>query len=142
MPKVNVKKSQAVMLLASGKKAKEAAEDLGVSPETISVWRREPEFEAEINCLRLESLQAARTQLQSLAVEAVSTLQVLMSDAKSDSIRLKACETVLGAAGITDPSTGLWAWGIGKTSAKAVAQQWEDEADPNGAAIRRILDSL
>jgi hypothetical protein len=109
---------RAAALAAQGHSRKEIAVLIGVVPETISVWKRHPQWQAEIERWRalaeapLERMQA-RLELESLeaASEALEQLRLLMESATkrvrtSSGVRevpdwptrLKACRLVLAAA--------------------------------------------
>ena len=118
------KQLEAATLLASGQTARKAAELAGCTPETISAWKRDPVFEALLNELKLDALNAARDGLRAKAVEAVQCLQSLVRDSKSDEVRRKAAMDVLALVGMNDPRNGLYDWGIGHTDPdKVVAQR-------------------
>ena len=121
------KQFQAAMLLAQGWLCKDVAEELDVTPQTISEWQKLAEFEAYLNSLKKESLEAARTHLQRLAETASETIEELMESSTSDAIRLKAAETVLAHTGFSDPSNGLFGWGIGQTTKKEVEKEPEEK---------------
>lgn len=142
MAKLTEKQVKASVLLAAGRTGRETAKEVGVTPETISVWRRGPEFEAEINRLKLEALHAARDRMRNLAAEAVSEVEDLIKNAKTDAVRLKAAQAVLDTVGLTNPTSGLWAWGIGKTTPEGVMREREDKANPRAAALRSILEGF
>lgn len=114
------KQIQAATLLAQGWLCKDVAEEIQVTPQTISEWKNIPEFEACINDLKTQSIEAARAQIQSLAESAVDTISELMESSESDNVRLKAALAMLAHAGLTEPSSGLFAWGVGGTTAEEV----------------------
>ena len=89
------KQSKAAALLAQGRKSKDVAKCVGVSAQTISGWRKYPEFEATMNTLQLEFLEVSRRQMQALAIDAVDTLADLMKADKGEATRIKATVTVL-----------------------------------------------
>lgn len=118
--KLTSKQIHAVALLAEGSKCKAAAEAVGVSAQTLSDWRKNPEFEATLNSLKLDALEAARTRMQALALEAVETMAVLLKNAESPAVQLKAAQAVLDAVGMNLATMEAWAWGIGPTTADNV----------------------
>lgn len=81
MPR-NLKESQLIagQLLAAGKSGKEIAEAVGVSQETISRWRKEPDFELYVKDLLIEMHNAARIRLQNLVGKAVAVVEQSFSD--------------------------------------------------------------
>src|SRR6266508_2484835 len=109
---------QAAFLQAHGHSRKEAAEILGVAPETISVWKRHPQWQLEVERWRelaerpLEAKQLhLRLESAEAAIEALEQLRLIMGSATkrvrtSDGLkeepdwptRLKACRLVLAAA--------------------------------------------
>jgi hypothetical protein len=109
---------RAAVLAAQGHSRKEIAALIGVAPETVSVWKRHPQWRAEIERWRalveapLERWQA-RLELESLeaASEALEQLRLLMESATKRvrtrsgvqevpdwATRLKACRLILAVA--------------------------------------------
>jgi transposase-like protein len=109
---------QAAFLQAHGHSRKETAEIVGVAPETISVWKRHPQWQVEVERWR-ELAEAPldkkrlRLQLESVeaALEALEQLRLIMGSATKRvktsgglrevpdwPTRLKACRLVLAAA--------------------------------------------
>jgi len=109
---------RAAVLAARGHSRKEIAALVGVAPETVSVWKRHPQWRAEIERWRalveapLERWQA-RLELESLeaASEALGQLRLLMESATKRvrtrsgveevpdwPTRLKACRLVLAVS--------------------------------------------
>ena len=121
--KLTSKQIQAAYMLGEGSLCKDVASAVEVTPQTISAWQKNPEFEALVNSVRLEVLEAARTRIQSLARAAAHTLGDVMENGKSEAMRLKAAAMVLEHVGLTNPSSGLWAWGIGGTSPETVEKE-------------------
>ena len=108
---------QAAFLQAHGHSRKETAEIIGVAPETISVWKRHPQWQVEREQWRelaeapLERKQL-RLQLESAeaTIAALDQLRLIMEhatkrvrtsagvkEAPDWSTRLKACRLVLAA---------------------------------------------
>lgn len=85
---------KAVALLAAGESGRKTAQQVGVTPECLSHWRRLPSFNAALHSLRAEALGSARDALLALGTKAVQTLDDLMSSA-NDQIRLRAATAVL-----------------------------------------------
>lgn len=117
------KQIHAATLLAQGLLCKDVAEAVGVSAQTISNWQKDLHFEALLNRIKLETLEASRTQMQGLARLAVATLENILQGGSSDAIRLKAAEVVFAHVGLTQGHTDLWRWGIGPISTRGVAQE-------------------
>lgn len=77
---MNEKQEQAVILFTSGKTCKQVAEQLNVTPKTISAWRSDPEFMAVLNS-RLKDIQQANSErLRNLGMAALDTIEEIMTD--------------------------------------------------------------
>jgi hypothetical protein len=86
---------KAALLLASGRRCKDVACEVQVAAETISIWRRDPEFRtrcAEIrDALFRESFNTLRAGLSLAADELVQ----LASHSESDETRRKASTALI-----------------------------------------------
>ena len=120
-PMVGLKPKQiaAATMLASGKTGREVAAAIGCTPETLSHWKRAPEFEACLNGLRWEILDAGREALRSAALVAVNGLVELAQGAKAEEVRRKACVDVLEMVGLRDQQAGTLGWDIGPVALHA-----------------------
>ena len=74
------KQQQAILLLASGKTGVEVAESLQVTPKTVSTWRSQPEFKAELNKHLLGIQSAHSERLRSLCTTALQTIENCLND--------------------------------------------------------------
>jgi hypothetical protein len=102
------------LLHTQGHSRKQIAELIGVAPETISVWKRHPQWQRELDRwrelaetpldaaqmrLKLESLEAMTTALEQLQLLMGATKPVSTGGTVSDQpdwqARLKACRLVL-----------------------------------------------
>jgi len=117
------KQDLAISLLAKGSLHKDVAKELDVTPQTISAWLREPSFVAAINTMKMDNLESSRDKLHALFATATSTIEDIMVNGDSDSVRLKAAQSVLDASGVQVPQTGLWGWAIGPQTAQGVEEQ-------------------
>src|SRR6266545_7326845 len=79
---------QAAFLQAHGHSRKETAEIIGVAPETISVWKRHPQWQLEVDRWRaLAEAPLERTQLRlrlesaEATIEALEQLRLIMENA-------------------------------------------------------------
>jgi transposase-like protein len=111
MKHLSDKQRIAAEVIASGGLCKHAAAAAGVVPETISVWRKAPEFLAYANQLRNEAHLAARDALRAQSLAAVETLGLLMRSAESEETRRKAAVDVLthmGLGDIKNYNMGMW----------------------------------
>jgi transposase len=107
---------QAAFLQAHGHSRKETAEIVGVAPETISVWKRHPQWQLEVERWReLAEAPLDRKQLR-LKLESVrlimesATKRVRTPSGVTEepdwSTRLKACRLVLAATVAIVPELG------------------------------------
>tara|TARA_R110002073_G_scaffold97431_1_gene224117 strand:- start:96 stop:455 length:360 start_codon:yes stop_codon:yes gene_type:complete len=79
---MNEKKKQAILLLAMGKTGVQVAEQLQVTPKTVSTWRSDPEFRAELNKHLLDIKSAHSEHLRSLCTTALQTIENCLNDDK------------------------------------------------------------
>jgi len=118
--KLTGKHIRAAAIIASGESKQYAAQEVDVTPQTISEWCADSEFEAALNQLKWDILDEARDRMRGLSNVAVGALAKLLSGDTKDAIRLQAIRVVLQHIGFTDPQTGLWTWGIGSTDPKLI----------------------
>jgi hypothetical protein len=118
----NLKENQllAVRLLALGVPAVQCADQVGTSAETISRWRRLPEFQAAMNELLADAHEESRCLIRSLTKKAASALSDCLED-PSAAIRMKAAVQLLAIASITQPASIA----IGPENAREVKQYAE-----------------
>lgn len=91
------KQRQAIPLIACGKTGKEVADAINVNPATVSLWlNHNRDFNRALQTFAAESSRLAQIQLNSLTLLAIKELSNLLQNAKSEQIRLKAVEMVLG----------------------------------------------
>lgn len=110
----------AATMLVEGRLHKDVAEEVSVTPQTISAWLTEAEFVAFVNKLKMDNLNKARDRVQALSVKAASTLEDIMENSSNDAVRLKAAESVLEMTGMINVQSGMWAWGIGSSTTEGV----------------------
>ena len=77
---MNEKHQQAILLFSAGKSCVEVANELNVTPKTISMWRSSPEFRAELNSHLLDIKQANSERLRSMCMKALTTVETVMLD--------------------------------------------------------------
>lgn len=78
--KLTAKHHLAITLLSTGLNSKETAEEIGVTPEAISRWKADFDFQAELNLL-LKTIQTeAQDKLRHLTSLALSTMEEIMLD--------------------------------------------------------------
>lgn len=102
---------QAALMLAAGRTAVDTASALECTPETISRWKRQPAFQARLNGLRLDALEATRNALRNAGTEAVQELTRLIQEATSEETRRRSCKDILDA--IAGTAGNSWSAGIG-----------------------------
>ena len=99
---------KAAILIGSGEKKKDAAKEVGVSPQTISYWMHDDVFRELISDIKREMMIDARNRLRSLLPLSLEKLETIITSSDSDSVQLKAIKLVLDQAKVTFPTTGLW----------------------------------
>lgn len=100
---LNAKQIRAAALLASGRSCKKTAEIVGVVQETISLWKRVPEFLAEIKRIQDEDFAKEISKIRRMAgsywKESAVTLRELSKHAEKDGDRVQAAGKLLSEAG-------------------------------------------
>ncbi len=128
---------KAISLLAAGMPSNRVAEEVDVTPQTISTWKGNPEFVAGINQLVSESIESARTRLRSFANTAVEQLIDLAQNAKAEEARRRASVDILTMLGMSDPSSAAWKHGIGPTTAEGCKREARQRE-----STEQLIDSL
>ena len=116
MTTLSSKQVFAANLIAQGMRKKDVADDLNITPQTVSVWCAKDEFNAYLNAVKFELLEDARDRMRTLSGTAVDTIRDLMDKGEKEAVRLQAARTVLDITGISNPER--WGLGIGPTSAE------------------------
>ncbi len=115
----NLNESQLLgaQLLAAGESGKVVAEKLNVAPETISRWRKQPEFEAYVNALLLDAHEATENRLRGgVATQALDVVESLLQDPEVPArVKLSAALKILEMVGACHEK-------IGPTDAEEVVQ--------------------
>ena len=70
-------------LVAIGKSGKQIAEELSLAEETISRWKKLPEFQAEVNAILLECRDNAKQRLRNLLTNSLVFLEEEMNNPES-----------------------------------------------------------
>ncbi len=90
------RQDKAAMLLASGQASKAVAQDVGVSAETVSRWKKSLAFQAQVNTYRLEALESGKNLARSLLGQAFQVLADIMNDpATSAGDRVRAVSKII-----------------------------------------------
>jgi hypothetical protein len=101
--KFEQKMEQAIAALLSHRSVEEAARELGISPNTLVRWMKEPEFKAACREARRTVFSHAIGRLQDAAGAAATTLLKIMVDTNAPAAtRLRAAEVVLEQAAKAD----------------------------------------
>ena len=94
--KFSRKKEQAVVALLSQRNIEEAAKSIGVGPNTLLRWMKEPDFDAAYREARHLAFGQSISRLQQASTAAVTTVLKLMVDQSVPaSTRLRAADIVL-----------------------------------------------
>ena len=95
--KLTRKQEQAIGALLSEQTLGGAAEQAGIGEATLRRWLKQPDFLADYREARREVVEKAVAQLQQSSWAASTTLVRLLGS-PSDSIRLRAAQTILDQA--------------------------------------------
>ncbi|MCO4794290.1 MAG: hypothetical protein KC493_11285 [Bacteriovoracaceae bacterium] len=110
MKNLNSSQVLAAAYIASGNMKSEAAQKVGVTPQTISSWMKEPVFVNTVESFKATLIYSARDRIRSLGIKAALTLSELM-DSGCDASKLGAAKYVLDTINLTPGSgeeMGLW----------------------------------
>jgi hypothetical protein len=90
------KLDQAIVALMSKPTLEEAARAVGVSPNTLLRWTKEPKFNAAYREARTRVFSQSMARLQDASVSAVTTLVEIMKDKNTAvSTRVRAADIIL-----------------------------------------------
>ena len=90
------KKEEAIAALLSQRNIDEAARTIGVAPNTLLRWMKEPEFDVAYREARHDAFSQSIARLQQASSAAVSTLLKIMIDPSVPaSTRVRAADSVL-----------------------------------------------
>lgn len=113
---------KAIGLLVAGQTCRSVAEEVDVTPQTISAWKNQPYFAAELNKAKMDALESARSKIQGGSIQAVESLLELAQNASSEEVKRKAALDLVKLAGLSVDTLNVFAWGIGPSSAEEVEQ--------------------
>ena len=92
MADLTPKQQEAAALVASGKTQRQAAEAVGVSPQTLTAWAKNEAFKSQVQALLQPAHEGVQTALQGLHQRAAEVLASLLEIAppatKLQAIRL------------------------------------------------------
>jgi transposase-like protein len=90
------KQEEAVAALLTQRNIEEAAKTIGIAPNTLLKWMKEPDFDASYRSARRTAFGQSISRLQQASSAAVSTVLKIMVDANSPaSTRLRAADIVM-----------------------------------------------
>ncbi len=116
---LTVQQEGVILHVLSGATQCEAAQQVGVAPETVSRWmHNDAQFVAELNRRRRALWDAHADTLQSLAGQAIGTLEGLLN-ANDDRIRLAAAVAILKATALHEAGRPS-----GPTDEAAIRMDW------------------
>ena len=98
--KVTPKQVRAMQLMARGHSVQEVSRQLRLRRETLSRWKRKPEFKAHFEQLMAQQREDVRYRLQLLVDESISAVSYGMQSNYSDPKRLQVALNVLKLLGI------------------------------------------
>lgn len=96
---------RAIELIVSGRSITDTALELGLSRETVSRWKRNPNFIAELHQQQTDLILTARNRLQRMAMKAIDVIETNLNGGS-----LKAATQVLKMINIYEqqiPETNL-----------------------------------
>ena len=93
------KKEEAIAALLTQRNIEEAAKSIGIAPNTLLKWMREPEFQAAYRDARRAAFSQSIARLQQGTVAAATTLLKTMIDANTPaSVKVRAAEAIFNHA--------------------------------------------
>jgi len=119
---INAKQSQAAILLSTGTSITATAAQVGVNRDTLHQWLKDDTFNAHLNSLKREIIDAARAAIQNASTLAIETIADLMQNSENDICRLNAAKEILTMAGITKAQF------IGSDSVEVLRKEREQRA--------------
>ncbi len=125
---LNDRQLQAVYLTVQGWPGVAIAEEIGVTPQTISEWRRLPAFQAACNRFRQDTFTSVRDGLREAGMTAVEALTEVMKDGPA-SARVAAASRVLDLLNVADLQTGGMDIGL-EDAAKIEEREREQNLHP------------
>lgn len=119
MNKLSSKQIRAAQLEATGMKAKEIAQELGVTPQTISAYRKLDEYQVLVSKNAQATYRAAQLKLIHTSLRAVDVFDFLILGAENN-VKLQAAKAVLDYIGMGDVKNKIGATSIAELKAGEV----------------------
>jgi transposase-like protein len=93
------KKEEAIVALLTQRNLEEAARSIGIAPNTLLRWMKEPEFDAAYREARRVAFGQSIARLQQGTAAAATTLLKIMIDAGTPaSVRVRAADSIFNHA--------------------------------------------
>lgn len=127
------KQLKASALIGGGTPKKTAAESVGVTPQTVSEWMRQPAFLSAVNRAKHQMMKDTQDCYRALATDAVTTMQDLMQNSTDENVRLRAAVQVIKDMKLVYPHIG--GWDIGPTTEADVLREQRKEANPSLSSL-------
>jgi transposase-like protein len=90
------KKEEAIAALLTQRNIEEAAKSVGIAPNTLLNWMKDPEFDASYLAARRATFRQSVARLQQASSAAVTTLlKVMVDPATPASTKVRAADSVL-----------------------------------------------
>ena len=90
------KKEDAIVALMTQRNLEEAAKSIGIVPNTLLRWMKEPEFDKAYREARRDAFGQSIARLHQMSSAAVATLGKVMVDAGTPpSVRVRAAEAII-----------------------------------------------
>ncbi len=125
---LNDRQLRAVYLTAQGETGIAIAEEIGITPQTVSEWRRLPAFQAACNRLRQDTVVSVRDGLREAGMTAVEALAEVMKEGPA-SARVAAASKVLDLLNVANIQTGGMDIGL-EDAAKIEEREIEQNLHP------------
>lgn len=132
---LNEKQLLSIPLLVAGHRSCDVAKELGIAPQTISEWKKNPEYLAALNSAKQECLDVALDKLRSVAGEAATGLIELSRSAENEEVRRKATMDLFELLGIKNPEKGTFGRGIGPKNVHDAEKHIKKLENPGLAAL-------
>jgi hypothetical protein len=136
------KQLQALPLVAQGKYGKEVAETVGVSPQTVSGWKSNPNFQAALNEVKWGIVHSTMDKFRIAGDRAVEILLEIANHSENEETRRKACMNILEYTGLKDSEGAVLGMGIGYTNPADIEKYGKKTMGQVTDELDAILDKI
>jgi len=138
----NTLRARAAEMAAGGCRTSEIAEVLGVSARTVSGWRKEDGFKAQVEAISSAAREQVSHRLCALATKALAALEEILSDPDAERwARLRAAENILSRGGFDGPGrTATGSEGGFAAVTQMFAARLADQPGPERPALPDLPD--